>query len=286
MEFAIVVLNYNTVNETKEFLESAQKNFPGIRIFVIDNGSAKEKQERLREYVSRYNSVTLEMLPNNVGFAKGFNYGIQKAREEGYNFIAASNNDVLFNDKNLFHRLLDAYKKTSCAVIGPRICTLDGREQNPFAFSRPSAKEARKIYLHYFLWGLAKLPLKKVLPVKFVNWWRARRNRNGNKNVDINPCTFLVEVYALHGAFLVFCPPFFEHYDGFFDGTFLYGEERILAEMLRCKNLRSVYDKRVSVLHKEDRTCTETFGGQEKLGAFLHARKSTIIWYREFYLKA
>lgn len=286
-DIAIVTLNYLAAEETRELLESALENFPGARVIVVDNGSPEPVREKLKQTVALHGNARLELLPGNLGFARGFNHGIAAARKEGFRFVAVSNNDVLFNDKRLFDSLRNTYGETSCAVVGPRILSADGFDQNPFMFSRPSARKAKAMYRKAFYWNFLKIPVLKVFPGGVFRYARARKWRRENTRT----CALLQEsgktqVYALHGAFMFFTPRFFEHYQGFYDGTFLFGEEMILAEMLYQKSLKSFLDSNVSVLHKEDRTSRLIWGNQVQLEPLMHARRSAAIWYKDFYLNS
>ena len=44
---SVVVLNYITCNETKEFAASLHKFYPGIRTIIVDNGSDEDIVERI-----------------------------------------------------------------------------------------------------------------------------------------------------------------------------------------------------------------------------------------------
>jgi GT2 family glycosyltransferase len=76
-------------------------------------------------------------------------------------------------------------------------------------------------------------------------------------------------VYKLHGSFVIFTPLFFKFFDGFDPNTFLFGEETILAEMLRQKNLLAFFQPALNVVHKEDVSTNIYLKGRDKLKFFL-----------------
>lgn len=289
MDIAVVVLNYLAVQETAEFLCSIEDLFPGIRIVVVDNGSPEPLRNDLLATVKKFPNVTLEALHENLGFARGMNHGIRVARNEGFKYVAVSNNDVLFPDPSLFRVLLDAEAQTGCAVVGPDIRTPVGTHQNPFFVSRPAREEALRILESVAYPKIARTLLfqwlKKVLPEPVVKILKKFRKESAQSPFahTVNVSAGLSPVYALHGAFLMFCPAFFNHYEGFWEETFLYMEELILAEMLHRKGLNAIYAPTVSLFHKEDATSNLVWGGQTRLVPLLHARKSTLLWFRKFY---
>lgn len=288
MDIAIVVLNYLAVRETAEFLCSIEDLFPGIRIVVVDNGSPEPLRSDLLATVKKFPNTTLETLPENLGFARGMNHGIQIARREGFEFVAVSNNDVLFKDPALFRGLLESWTQTDCAIVGPDILTPAGISQNPVFSVRPTEEEAGRIVASASYLGIVRVllfsRLKKILPESFVKTVRSLRKWCSKSTISTieNNHDLPHKVYALHGAFLLFCPVFFNHYEGFCEETFLYGEELILGEMLYRKGLIAVYNPMVSIFHKEDATSTLIWGGQTRLSPLLHARKSITLWFRKF----
>lgn len=66
-------------------------------------------------------------------------------------------------------------------------------------------------------------------------------------------------ILVLHGCCLIFTPRFFREYQGFYDDTYLYGEEIILSYQCYIKNLLLKYIDTVKVLHNESRSTKAAF---------------------------
>ena len=294
---AVVVLNYMTTKEPALFLSSFYKSFSDIPVFVVDNGSSWRVKKYIAKEVKKYNKAKLISLTKNNGFAGGMNYGIKAAQEKGFDFIAISNSDITFPDKEIFTNLLLSYRKTRCAAIGPSIITPKGDMQNPFLIKRPSEKEAKHIFNTYstkagiarvFIlnWFYEILGKSKYERIKKYAYFLSKgkfpplpEKKIPKKNARWN------YVYALHGAFILLCPPFFSHFKGLYNKTFLYGEELIMAEQLFKKKESMVYDSSSLVRHSEDATSNLVWGGSGGIKKLLIMSRSISLWYNDIYNK-
>jgi len=280
-DIAVVVLNYLTANETEEFISSLHAYYPGIRTIIVDNGSPENILKKLFEISKNNKNISVHKMGRNLGFAKGNNYGINIARKEGYKYIVCSNNDILLNDKRIFEKLKKSMIFSKSAVIGPQIINLLGKNQNPITIKRPDFIQAKRIYKGSSLFRIFVLC---VLPSPILNLLRKIKHKIYPVSMEKENIKKPAYVYALHGSFLMFGPKFFEKYNGFDEGTFLYGEEMILAEMLISEKMKAFYEPSASVIHKEDRTATLIWGGQNKFKPLLYSRYSTKYWYKKFYI--
>src|SRR5215471_7567054 len=87
-----VVLNWNGGNQTWKCIEYLLRQEPQRPdIVVVDNASTDGSLERLRGAQLPCTFITFE---KNKGFAVGMNAGMQKALEQGYDFVWLVNNDA------------------------------------------------------------------------------------------------------------------------------------------------------------------------------------------------
>lgn len=273
---AVVVLNYMTIKDTIEFVDSFLEFFKDFRLIIVDNGTPSELLTSLEQRIIGIRNISLHKTGRNLGFANGNNAGIRIALGEGYEYIACSNNDVLFKDRDILRVLKNDLDSYNASVAGPRIINLLGKNQNPLCVKRPTEQDIKKSLLYTSFAGMS---LRKVFRnPKLKSAAKKILGLNSEASDDNNNESQSGFTYALHGSFLMFGPRFFEHYSGFDSRTFLYGEELILAEMLISKNLRAYYDSSVQILHKEDRTSDFLWGGQARLKPQLYARKSHRIF--------
>lgn len=279
-KIGLIILNYQTVEDTIECLNSVRKYYENLTIVVVDNHSLKEKMDVLSAYLEKSENISLLKLDQNYGFAKGFNKGISFLRERGFSYIVCSNNDILFQSDGILESLLETQCNYNAAILGPSIYNLIGVNQNPCFTNRLAKMDAQFLL---FQTSLPVILLKLLLPSSVLSYLDKKVQKRQNSGACALPKNAPCEVYSLHGAFMLFAPPFFEKNDGFDEYTFLYGEELILSEMMFRQGLSEYYDPRVRILHKEDKTSDFVWGGQKKLEPYLIARRSMKYWYSHYF---
>ena len=139
----IVVVNYNTEEDTHNFLASVKKaRTPDIdlSLVIVDNGSKKVLTLSEKEKAGNTTLIRSEV---NTGFAGGYNIGIKKALEDGAEYILIVNNDTII-DENLIVNLLNILKKNSkIGVTVPKIYFAKGHE---FHKERYTKDELGKVF--------------------------------------------------------------------------------------------------------------------------------------------
>jgi len=89
----IITLNWNGKDDTLECLGSLRKlDYPNYEIVVVDNGSIDESVSAIR---AQFSEVTIIENRKNIGYAKGFNTGLQYAYERGADYFLILNNDTV-----------------------------------------------------------------------------------------------------------------------------------------------------------------------------------------------
>lgn len=93
----------------------------------------------------------------NLGYLHGCLYGFKEFGEE-YEWAVISNTDIDFVSDSFFSKLLDNHYDSKIGCIGPDITLkVTGKQQNPFALSRPGnalMKFRKVVYANYFLYRL------------------------------------------------------------------------------------------------------------------------------------
>lgn len=125
IQVSVIIINYNTFRLTCEAIASVQQHTRGVsyEIIVVDNAST-ECDPGL--FVEQFPAVHLVRNPENSGFAKGNNLGIQRAQGETillFNSDAAVLNDAL----TLTYQALVA--EPALGVTTGRLQYPDGRVQ-------------------------------------------------------------------------------------------------------------------------------------------------------------
>ena len=124
MRIAVVVLNYNGIEETLACLDSLRKCDIGkhqVSTIVVDNNSADNSPEKL----SKLREIHLIKNKENLGFAGGMNVGIQYALDHKADWILILNNDT-FVEKSFLLNLIEAGKMAD--IISPIIYFAPGFE--------------------------------------------------------------------------------------------------------------------------------------------------------------
>jgi GT2 family glycosyltransferase len=113
-ETAIVIVNWERPGDTIECIQSVYAaSYQDIHVILIDNGSKDGSVEKIKAV---FPNLTIFQLPENLGFAKGYNKGIQLALDSGAENIFLLNNDTIIEKDTL-----SALKSSTWDVSVPKI---------------------------------------------------------------------------------------------------------------------------------------------------------------------
>lgn len=133
--FAVVVLNYNTYDDTLACIDSIKRytECSSYQIYVVDNASPDKSGLLLAKKYAGDDRVSVIVSESNLGFSGGNNIGIRKALEDGFEYIYLLNSDIVLQN-DAFAFMQAAFESNEdIAVVGPSI--LD-REKNYAQFAR------------------------------------------------------------------------------------------------------------------------------------------------------
>jgi len=119
---AVVVLNWNGWDDTRECLESLRE-VNGCRVLLVDNGSTDGSVERAR---SEFPEVEIVENGANLGFTEGNNRGIERALADGAGYVMLLNNDTIV-DRGFLEPMLDALERDGLGFASPQILYADER---------------------------------------------------------------------------------------------------------------------------------------------------------------
>lgn len=105
-QIIFIVINYNGISDTKNAIESLLSSIEdNYLIYLLDNNSDNFEGEKLKDYYQGEPKVKVFLSAENLGFAKGTNFLINKAlkSEEAQYFLLLNNDATATNDwsKNL-----------------------------------------------------------------------------------------------------------------------------------------------------------------------------------------
>src|SRR5579871_5416214 len=117
----VVTLNFNTSNETHQFLTSMFKvnckDFD-LKIIIVDNGS---KEKFVLTTDEEKQDVTLIRSEENLGFSGGNNLGFNRAFEVKSDYILVINNDT-YHDNNFLSEMFKIIEKSQkIGMVAPKI---------------------------------------------------------------------------------------------------------------------------------------------------------------------
>lgn len=235
---------------------SGQKN---VNIIIVDNGSNDNSYKHLRKSFSNQNNIKIIASRENLGFAKGNNFGIDSAKKWfDPDFIVVMNNDVYLLTNNFNLKINSIFDKTNFSVLGPKIYLNDGNSSsNPMGRKLLTNREIDILIIKRIIkLTIFKVKLGFLLP-KSKNI--AERVPNDEQELDIQ----------LHGAILIFSRNYFKFYNGFYPETFLYFEEYFIYENIKHEKLISVYSPDIKVLHDEDTSTNSLFNQEREKSIFV-----------------
>jgi GT2 family glycosyltransferase len=100
-----VIVNWERPADTIECIDSVlRSNVSEMQVLVVDNGSRDDSREKISR---RFPQITLVSLPQNLGFAGGYNEGIKHALRTGASHIFILNNDTVIEPETI-SRLMDS----------------------------------------------------------------------------------------------------------------------------------------------------------------------------------
>src|SRR5690606_17458695 len=120
-----------------------------VKIIVVDNNSIESDFIRIKEFTKELANVFLVRNPENSGYFKGLNLGMELIEKKAVLFAIIGNNDLEF-DEQFFYELnkFNKEENNNILAIAPNIINLDGDAQNPVSIGRLS--NFRKLFLKIY----------------------------------------------------------------------------------------------------------------------------------------
>lgn len=246
--FCFIILHYGEASVTIEAIKSVlalKKNEHKVSVIIVDNASPNGTGLVVKKQIESLQGVYFIQNKENLGFAKGNNVGFRFAKQElKADYIILMNNDVIIESENICELIEADFQKEKFAVLGPRIRTSVGQDQNPLRSGL--LKGLRQGLTISYLWVDLFLTFLFISPVlhKLFNPFIPKSER------DVEPLNNV----ELHGSFLVFSPIYIERFDGLDDRTFLYCEEEFLFARCCFNKLKTRFNPHIQIIHNEVET--------------------------------
>ena len=231
-EIAIVILNYNTFDDTIVCIDSIKKYTNGIlyRIYIVDNASPDKSGEKLIAKYRNESNVTVLVSDVNKGFSGGNNIGIRAALKDGFEYVYLLNSDIILKN-NAFLLMQKLFEENEeIAIVGPSIVNGDGMYVQ---FARRGITllmylACRRIVVSFFP------KLEKIL--RFYNYSKVE---NFAFEGMLNGCCFGMKA------------DFIRQYSCLDENVFMYYEEDILAYIMKKAGKRALIVSDAQIIHNE-----------------------------------
>lgn len=255
-KIGFVVLHYYVIDKTILCIESIlnridTKNF---EIIVVDNNSLNGTGKELEEKYKNNPKVKVLLSNKNLGFSGGNNLGYDYAKNKlKCDFICLLNNDTEIIQDDFFSVILEEYKKSKFAAMGPEIHLLNDSIKGYLVMHLMNEEELKKeikrmkkmLFLNKTFLESIGIVLKSIIK-KIVKWNKISTYFKEPK--EIVPRR---EMVVLHGCCLVLSPVYVSMFDGLNNKTAFYGEEELLFIRIVQNNLISVYNPKLKIFHAE-----------------------------------
>lgn len=262
-ELSIVIINYNTFSITSDCLRSIYKYTKELtfEIILVDNGS---KDRAAKEFLIDFPEIKLIALPENVGFARGNNAGIEAALAP---VILLLNSDTLIFDNSIKATFDFLNKKEDVGLVGCRLLNKDGSEQLSTYITVKHPLFNLLVTVNLFVRIIAS-----VFPsLKFYTKHLAAVSEAQKES---HYCE------AVSGAFMMFKNSELSRYGHFDPDFFLYCEETEWCRNRVLKHTKIYYYNEASIIHIAGQSSqNDIIQKQILLSSFLYTYKINLYYY-------
>lgn len=260
-DVSVIIVNYNVTDYLRDCLTSIYQSESGIsiQVIVVDNNSRQDPELVLS---SKFPQVEWIRLPENVGFAKGNNRGLEAC---GGRYIFFLNPDTIISPETIpvMVRFLDA--RSDIGLLGCKVLNSDGTFQNACrrGFPTPWAAFCK-------LFGLQTLfPNSKL----FAGYNLTFMDENQEGPVD-----------AISGCCMMGSRVLIQKLGGYDERFFMYGEDLDLCYRVAQEAKQVYYLPLTSIIHHEGKSAhtselkeIQIFYGAMKLFAEKHFKHKSLL---------
>ena len=247
MKVAIIIVNYNDVDDTIKYVETISNYNVINRIVVVDNLSttigAFENLKKLEN-----EKVKVIQSEKNGGYDYGNNVGVKylDSLGEKYDNIIVSNPDISVSEEAINKCLNILENDEIIAVVAPRMFN---KENKPI---RRSSWKMRTFWLDV-------VHSTRILELLFYKVLR------GGEYIEKDYQNELLEVEAISGAFFIIRNKTLREIGLLDENVFLFYEEDILAKQLAEKGYKTISLNSEKFIHFESQTIGKTFNYYKKM---------------------
>ena len=249
----IITVNYKNTSPTHALVKSLEKcqKFENILLMIVDNLSSDESFSSLKE-IQKLSKLDIELVESeyNRYYWGGAAFALEKVPinlDPIYDWVIICNNDIGFHDPGLFNALLNI-DPNETGIIAPKInSNPNGGDLNPFLVSPISWIQD----IYYRLYYSNSFTAKTVHKLgRLINKIIQKKPANSGQKIE--------NIYAPHGACMIFSIEFFKKGGYLETGFTLYGEEISTAEIAKQIGTPIRYNPSLAVTHNEHQSTGES----------------------------
>lgn len=228
MKLSIILVNYNTVNLTRQCLQSIYNylNCMDYEVILVDNSSSDGSVECIK---NEFPNVIIIANQTNLGFGKANNQAFKIAKGE-YVFLLNTDTIIVDNSIQKLVLFLDEHKEIS--IVGGQLLDLNRKPTHSYSMAFPS------------IWWEIRLLIYPILSL--FKWYY---------NYKIQKKGYL-EVAYITGADMMLRRENLEAIGYFDEDFFMYFEETDLSYRFAKNKYRSVYYPNAEIIHLEGASFT------------------------------
>lgn len=236
-DIGVAVVLYNNENEVIQFAMGLLRQSVIDRIQLLVTCNACKDIDKFKRELAEIMPSALVFDPHdNLGYLNGCLFGVKESKKT-YSWVMISNTDIELKEKDFFEKALENTPK-DVWCIGPDIMlSSTGVHQNPFLQHRPSKKKIQTWKIAYsnyiFFWLYFKLSTLKSKSVQ-----------NEMQKSGI--------VYSVHGSCFLLRNECVNKIITDAKGIFMYGEELLVAEVVRQNNKKILFSLSIGIIHNEN----------------------------------
>lgn len=253
MKVYFVILHYITIEDTVACVDSLVRlnNNEKINIVIVDNASPNGTGKILEEKYYEKDNISVILLEENMGFAKGNNVGYAFAKKKGADYVVILNSDTEIRQLNFVDKIIELYGKNNYDILGPDIISLEGKHQNPHRDKGFELKDVNRIIRNRTIILLYLKMIEKLRCQSRINLLTRLENIHADNEQKSIERGIERNNVVLQGSVYVFSPSFIrDNIEAFYPKTFMYLEEEILYFLSTKRGYRMIYTPEIQVLHK------------------------------------
>ena len=256
----IITVNYKYASPTNSLVSSLEQcgEKDQIKLTIVDNESSDNTRKEL-EIIKENSTIEIHTISSkhNRYYWGGAAFALDKVDTSQFKWIIICNNDVVFNNPDIFLKLIDLDNE-NYPIIGPRIQSSHSKKDlNPFLIKSISVIQDIYYSLYY----------SNTITAKFVHAIGSILNRKSKIN---NQKSEISKIYAPHGSCVIFSNKYFTH-GGYLDTGFtMYGEEVSTGEIAKSLDLPIHYMPSLSLIHNDHQSTSKSSRKEN----FLHSKKT------------